>query len=69
MREGTIQERLIWWLMMRVWRPLRRRCSWCGSKIVPRHDDRVGDGEHDERGCYLGCGAWACQGCIEYGEG
>lgn len=69
MSEGTLWERLSWWWTWRVWRPIRRRCAWCGLKLVPADDERSGDGHHDERDSYLGCGAWACYGCVQYGEG
>lgn len=69
MSEGTLWERLSWWWMSRIQHPLQGRCSWCGMKLVPAEDPRAGDGAHDERDRYLGFGAWACYGCVQYGDG
>ncbi len=65
----TLWQRFRWWWTWRIWRPLRERCSWCDLELVEDSDPRAGDGEHYERGQYLGWGAWACQGCVEYPEG
>lgn len=71
----TLWQRVSWWWTWRVWRPLRRRCSWCDFRMIPEDEyDALdcGDRRCDDvstRHSYLGFGAWACYGCCEYGEG
>lgn len=60
MSEGTCWERLRWWFTWRVWRPLLRRCSFCGTDLD--EDDYC-------EGAPYGWGAWSCAGCTEYPEG
>lgn len=73
MKDPTIWERLRWWLTWRIWNPVRGRCAWCGFRLIPEDEyDAYGYevlGDCSVKSRSLGFGAWACEGCTEYGDG